>query len=201
MAWHLRVMLRWTLVGVVAVAASGCAHLGDGPTSGHQGVSAVRGAALLDEHGMTGARADVAGAYRGIGFGLGALVDRHHVGDTAPLHTAGQLELWMSASLFGLLSDDHRFERYFDLGAAAGAGGGLAHTNGLTTIAEVWYGPWIEIGLVPGDWEYPALHLEVQQTLYRGAWRDRTTFIVGLSLVGRRFGHGDLDLFGDVGRE
>src|SRR5215831_20991066 len=106
-------MRGWIAVFALAATASACAHLGDTAPTGHQTVGAGRVAALLDGDGMTGVRADATAAYGGVGIGFSALVDRHRLGDAPALHTAGQIELSMSASLFGLLSTDHRFERYF----------------------------------------------------------------------------------------
>jgi len=93
------------------------------------------------------------------------------------------IDFALRLSLFGIVADDQRLARWFDIGATLGGGGGFIKPSRLTTYAEAWAGAWIEVGLAPGD-RYPALVLEVRRAAITD-WNDRTVFIIGLAFTRR----------------
>lgn len=98
-------------------------------------------------------------------FGLGAGID-------------------LRASLLGIVSSDHRLERYFDVGLDAGAGAGGAFADAphkLTGTASGWYGAWAELGTVPAGKGYVALTLGIRREVFNEHFFDQTQLLVGVA--------------------
>jgi hypothetical protein len=88
------------------------------------------------------------------------------------------------ASLLGILSSDHRLERYFDVGLDAGAGVGGAFADApheLTGTASGWYGAWGELGTVRAGSGYVALTFGIRREVFNEHFFDQTQLLVGLA--------------------
>ncbi len=169
-----------------ALAVAGCAHVG-APPAGHQETGRIAAQATLASGRGPGAHVEGDALFGGLGIGL-AIEVAPHARSSAPVSdTAGTVDLSLRASPFALLGDDHRIERWFDLGGAAGIGGGLVRTDRLTTLGAAWVGAWAEIGLPFGGWHYPAIELSIQRVTFGGDARDETAFLVGLGWTTREF--------------
>lgn len=108
-------------------------------------------------------------------------------------HGGGGIDFALRASLFGMISNDHRIDKWFDIGGFAGAGGGLFKpTSRLDSYGQVWAGAWMQLGLMPGS-KYWALFLDVRRVAYKGELvEDATVFGIGLGFVQRRPGYPDI---------
>ena len=170
----------------LALAIAGCVHAGDSATTGHQEVGRFEAQTVLASGLRPGGQVEGDALFGGVGVGF-ALAVAPHARTSAPVSdTAGTVDLSLRASPFGMLGDDHRIDRWFDFGGAAGIGGGLVRTDHLTTLGEAWIGAWAEIGL-PGGSSYPAIELSVQRITFGGDARDETAFLVGLAWTAREF--------------
>jgi hypothetical protein len=172
---------------LVGVALAGCA----GPI---EGITRTTAAVTLDSDRVRGGEVAVAGGLAGVQVALAA--EGQQLSREEPEAGPGfvrrnkgfGIDLGLRASLFGVLNPngDHRFERWFDLGAAGYAGGGLVKPARLETFAEAWVGGWVELGLWPSQpgHGYPVLVLEVRRAAISG-WDDATVFAIGLGITRR----------------
>jgi hypothetical protein len=133
--------------------------------------------------GFAGARATASAGQYGVQLGIGAIWDELARPMDPNRHAAGGVEVNLRASLFGAIADDHRLERYFDLGFEGGAGGGFAHPASLESYGELWGGGWIDVGT--GNPSWPVLALGARRVTYSGEWNTETIFTVGLAWVWR----------------
>jgi hypothetical protein len=172
---------------VIALAAAGClpanryetlggldarAVLGD---DGHLAGGGVRGTA-----GFGGVIADVELAQR----------DTVRAGDPAR-HRAVGLGLSVRGSLFGLVSDSHELERYFDVGAEVGGGLGVVlgvPGEGAVGTQAGWVGAWTEVGTVSIGRAYLAVTGAIRREAFQAPWGDRTELFVGLAWRHRALG-------------
>jgi hypothetical protein len=97
----------------------------------------------------------------------------------------GGADLGLRLSLFGMASNDHRLERWFDLGVDAAAGGGLVKPSRLESFGRVWIGGWAVFGISPGN-PYASLVLDARRIVNAG-WDDATVFTIGVAYSSRRF--------------
>ena len=135
----------------------------------------------LRSDGFEGARATAGLGAHGVQLGVGAFWDELARPFDPSRHAAGGIEVNGRVSLFGLFADDHRLERYFDVGFDGGAGGGFAHPANLDSLGELWGGGWLDIGL--GGESYPAIALGVHEVAYSESWNSETVYTLGLAWV------------------
>ena len=98
--------------------------------------------------------------------------------------TGVSVGLDVRGSLLGILSDDHRLERYFDVGLDAGAGAGLAFAGAphqLNGVTSGWYGAWVELGTVPIRAGYLAVTLGIRREVFNEYFFDQTQIFAGLA--------------------
>lgn len=184
-------------VVVCLMLGTGCLWASD--TS--QSLIGYSGHVTLDDHGQVeGAGAHVTGGYAGLVFD--GELDARDVArmpdpvvlpppgppapvapgpDTAHAAAAG---LSLRGSLLGILSRDHRLERYFDLGADAGVSFGAAFglpRHDLAATASVWYGAWTELGTINAGGGYLALTGGIRRELFDGPFVDQTQLMIGIA--------------------
>jgi hypothetical protein len=104
--------------------------------------------------------------------------------DDPDTHPGLGLGFSLRASLFGILATDHKLERYLDLGAEAGAGGGLVHgapPHDVSAMSSVWYGGWVEVGTVSVGSGYLAVIGGIRREVFSDPWLDQTQLAIGLA--------------------
>lgn len=86
-------------------------------------------------------------------------------------------------SLFGILGNDHRLERYFDIGAEAGwrLAAVLALPERDIAAESIWYGAWTELGTLAVAGGYVAVTGGIRREVAEHPWIDQTQLIVGLA--------------------
>jgi len=117
-----------------------------------------------------------------------------HLGPPTSAHGLG-LGFDVRGSLLGILSDDHRLERYIDVGLDAGAGVGLAIADAphqLNGTASGWYGAWAELGTFRAGTGYIAATLGIRREVFNEHFFDQTQLFVGLAWRKREEKHIDL---------
>ncbi len=173
---------------LVVLLLGGCAVMRDrGRNQQATAAIALSGAVAADGSIAGGAVAVRAGA-AGLEGQLELGVPRLGRDDDPRRFTGGEIDVAVRASPFGMLADDHRFDRYFDLGAQVGAGGGpVGRPGGLSTFGTAWYGAWLELG-VPGDLHGKHVRLvgEVRRQARTAPYLDETVFVIGLAWASRR---------------
>jgi hypothetical protein len=139
---------------------------------------AAEGASLQASAGYAGLQVDAELAVRGA----------VRMGDPAVYHaaTAG---VGLRASVLGIVANDHRLERYLDLGFDAG--GEIGVVPGVPPrgafLGGGWYGAWVDVGTLPvGDDGYVAVTTGFRVEAFDGGWFDRTQLLVGLAWRKRR---------------
>jgi hypothetical protein len=131
------------------------------------------GAAIQAMTGVSGVYVEGEASVRG--------ADRRDAPDT---YQAVGAALATRVSLFGLLGTSHELERYFDLGGAAGAGGGWVFgppPHDIAGFGSAWYGAWVDLGTVAIDDGYLAVTGGVRREVFGDPWNDRTQLMVGLA--------------------
>ena len=164
-----------------------------GCTTWRQESSTVAVTALVDDQ-FRGAEVSAAYQGNGIGFSVsasGQFLERDEL--LFALHRrdfGAGAELGMSISPIGLLASDDRLTRWFDLGVAGSAGGGLIYPSRLTTYGQVWGDLWMAVGLAPGT-RHPTLIVSMRR-LAVSEWDNATVFTVSLAFT-RRFENGSFN--------
>jgi len=141
--------------------------------------------AMLDGDGQpTGAAAQAMAGYAGMTADLELNTrDTSRAGDPATYRAIG-LGVDLRLSLFGVLSTDHRFERYFDVGVNAGAGGGVAlgvPPHDVAGTFSGWVGGWTEIGTINAGSGYLALIGSIRREAFDDMFLDQTQLLVGVA--------------------
>lgn len=106
-----------------------------------------------------------------------------HLGPPTSAHGVG-VGFDVRGSLLGILSNDHRIERYFDVGldAGAGVGGALADApHRLNGTASGWYGAWTELGTFRAGSGYIAVTLGIRREVFSDNFFDQTQLSAGLA--------------------
>jgi hypothetical protein len=184
---------------VVACLMLGTGCLWASETS--QSLVGYSGHVTLDDHGhVEGAGAHVTGGYAGL-LVDGELAVRDVArtpdpvvqpppGPPAPVAAgpdtghAAALGLSLRGSLLGILSRDHRLERYFDIGADAGANYGAAFglpRHDIEATASAWYGAWTELGTINAGNGYLALTGGIRRESFAGPYVDQTQLMIGIA--------------------
>lgn len=140
----------------------------------------------IADGGIRGGEAQASYAIDGIGFSMAATVDQYKrpVFDGEQTRVGGGIDIGMRVSAFGLVAKGNGLEHWFDIGAAAGAGGGLIYPARLTTYGEGWVGGWVAIGLWKGP-AFPSLLVDLRRQAV-SEWDNATIVSVGLAFT-RRF--------------
>ena len=95
----------------------------------------------------------------------------------------------LRGSLLGIVSPDHRLERYFDIGAEAGGSVGAAFglpRHAVDSTASTWYGAWAELGTINAGDGYLALTAGIRRELFDGPFVDQTQLLIGIAWRRRR---------------
>ena len=157
------------------------------------------GGVHVDDEGLRGAEVAVVHQHNGIGIRLdvdGQRIERDEMMLALHRRSIGVgFGLGLTVSPLGLVADNDRFTRYFDLGVAGSIGGGVVHAGRLTTYGQAWGGVWATFGMpflgyANGN-VFPMIVVEMRRTAFTD-WDDRTVFVLGLALA-RRF---DQSIFG-----
>jgi hypothetical protein len=184
---------------VVACLLLGTGCLWASETS--QSLVGYGGHVTLDDHGhVAGGAAHVTGGYAGlVADGEVDLRDAARRPDPMVLPPPGPpppvvaasntghaaaVGLSVRGSLLGILSRDHRLERYFDLGADAGVSLGAAFGlpgHDIDSTASSWYGAWTELGTINAGDGYLALTGGIRREVFDGPYVDQTQLMVGLA--------------------
>lgn len=103
----------------------------------------------------------------------------------APLtYRAARLGGALRLSLFGVLTHDHRLERYLDLGPLVGGGAGPVFgvpPHGIAVEFSGWVGAWVDVGTLSVAGGYLALTGAIRAETSTEPWRNRTQIAVGLA--------------------
>lgn len=163
-------------------AIGGC--VGPQKLAGHAGAGVQ-----LDEGGVRGAEVAASAEIHGVGLSARAYGDQlvreePELPGTVRRRIGGGVDLGLRMSLFGMISDDHRLERWFDVGVDAAMGGGVVKPARLETFGRAWVGGWAVIGLLPGN-PFASLVLDVRRVAIAG-WDNATVFTIGLAYSSRR---------------
>ena len=178
--------------------ATSCLALTGGCLWANQRSEAVYGyearAVLRDDGHVEGAALRADGGYAGVTVGAESdLRDGQRAGDPHTYKTAG-LGLILRASLLGIIATEHRFERYFDIGADVGAAGSVMFGVPPHHIAgggSAWYGAWTEIGTFSAGSGYVALTGSIRREAATSPWLSQTIVTVGLAWRHRRLVTGE----------
>lgn len=173
----------WLVAGLPAcLALAGCLWA-DRATSESMSGYAAR-AVLSGDGRVEGADASAVFGYAGVTVeGEASVHDTDRPGDSRTYHAA-HLGGSLRFSLFGVLSHDHRLERYLDLGPLVGAGAGPVFgvpPQGIAAEFSGWAGAWVEVGTLPVGDGYLALTGAIRAETSTEPWRNRTQLAVGLA--------------------
>jgi hypothetical protein len=189
---------------VVACLALGTGCLLASETS--QSLVGYGGHVTLDGHGhVEGAGAHVTGGYAGlVADGELDVRDVARTPDPVALPPPGPpppaapgpdtghavaFGFSLRGSLLGIVSRDHRLERYFDIGADAGIGLGAAFglpRHDIDGTASAWYGAWTELGTINAGDGYLALTGGIRREVFGGPYVDQTQLMIGIAWRQRR---------------
>lgn|GEM_PF-5243708 len=184
---------------VVACLVLGTGCLWASETS--QSLVGYGGHVALDDHGeVVGGGAHVIGGYAGlIASGEVDVRDVARTPDPVVLPPPGpppppppgpdtgraaMVGLSVRGSLLGIVSHDHRFERYFDVGADSGIGLGASFglpRHAVDGVVSAWYGAWTEIGTINAGAGYLALTGGVRREVFDGPYVDQTQLMIGIA--------------------
>jgi len=185
--------MRSILVVAVLSLASGCLWA----TKTSDISTRLAAKAVLDDHGhpiggAVQASASMAGLYLGTELG-GRSVDLAPATDPMAPPTPARdyvdlgLDLFVRASLPGVVPSDHKLERYLDFGAEAGVGfGGVAWSG--TSVGDQengFVGGWVEIGTFQHGSHYVAIVGDIRMIGYSNDWADQVVIGVGLAWASR----------------
>jgi hypothetical protein len=174
---------------LVAIAATtACLCLGTGCLWANErsdSMHGFEGRALIGSDGhFEGGQAHVMGGYAGLYADLEANVRDAVRPDDPDTHHGIGLGLSLRGSLFGVLATDHMLERYLDLGAEAGVGGGFVPgvpPHSVAGMSAGWYGAWIEVGTISLGSGYLALTGGIRREVFEAPWIDQTQLTIGLA--------------------
>jgi hypothetical protein len=142
-----------------------------------------------DDGHVEGGSVQTGGGYAGLTANIEAnLRDTARAGDPNTYSALG-LGFSLRGSLLGILGTEHVIERYFDIGAEAGAGGDVVlgvPPHKVDGTAGGWYGAWVEFGTFRVESGYLALTGGIRREAFADPYLSQTQLMIGVAWRHRR---------------
>jgi len=146
-------------------------------------------AILGDDGHVEGGSVQAGGGYAGLTANIEAnLRDTARAGDPNTYSALG-LGFSLRGSLLGIVGSEHALERYFDIGAEAGAGGAVVlgvPPHSVDGTGSGYYGAWVEFGTFNVSSGYLALTGGIRREGFASPYDERTQLMIGLAWRHRR---------------